>query len=182
MTDLQNDAAPPGGAVVTISAAAFKKWMVECGFEAGTGNPNQEVYFTYKAPKVTIQNTEVTPNWHITAMTSHRDGGDCVNFHFKIEMGKAASHYWHYVVHRGATGTYHWVGDPNPHLPTTNEGGGGAAGDLQKLLANRTEATLKSRVYGLENKMTRKIQARMLKTLKTMVGKLRLTYANGRID
>src|SRR5262245_31491742 len=97
VTDLANDPAPPGGAVVTISAAAFKRWMTACGYDKGPGdNPNQEVYYLKTAESFKTETKDIKPNWHITAMTTLRNGGDCVNFHFKIEIAKETSHYWHY--------------------------------------------------------------------------------------
>lgn len=181
MTDLTNNAAPQNSALVTLTAEAFKYWMTQAGFEEGNANVNQEVFFLYKGTTYTEENKQITPNWHLTAMTTQRDGGDCRNFHFKIEIAKAASHYWHYVIHRDNGGHYHWVGDPNPQNNQTNEGGGGAAGDLVKLAQNRTVCELLARQKNMDNKFKQKQQRALLKKLEQLIGRFRLNYANNRI-
>jgi len=166
-TNLDNPTAPGGGFVLAqLSSAAFIKWMGECGYkEVDQSNPGQVVVMLYKGSVTHVNNTVFTPNWHITAMMD-RLGTRCNNFHFKIESTKATAHYWHYVLHRDAgNGKWCWVGDPNPNLPARNDAGGGAAGNLQELLGNRTLVDVQSRVYGLENKVTRKTQAAMIKKM-----------------
>lgn len=177
--DLKNNPAPGGSALVTVTAAAFKKWMKRCGYQAGDANVNQEVFFIY--PK-TISPGVTPSNWHITAMTTLRDGGDCRNYHFKLEFGKECSHYWHYVIYRhGVTGALSWVGDPNPLLPGTNEGGGGAGNNAQLLLQNRTAVESLANQQGFDSKCTQRIQRQMLVKLQQMITGQILTYAGNRI-
>jgi hypothetical protein len=181
LTDLDNPAAPGGSTLVTVSAAAFKLWMTRCGFTEGTGNPHQEVFFIQSRPTVTIGTKVVTPNWHITAMTTLRNGGDCINFHFKVEIGKAASHYWHYVANRHGL-NFVWVGHPNPLLATTNQGGGGAASNAVALAANRESTRRVAVLHDLDNKVTKSTQAQMMRTLRKLVTDGRLTFAANRVD
>ena len=101
------------------------------------------------------------------------------NVHFKMEVGKAASHYWHYVLHRDpATQTWHWVGDQTPGYGAhvTNQGGGGAAGDVRKLAENLTIAQVQARAHGLDDKMSRKIQDRLTAVLSKWDKAGRLAY------
>ena len=124
---LDQDDLPAVGQQVTLSADVFKRWMKKCGYKEATANPNQEVFFVSTGTPFEADGKKITPNWHITAMTTLRNGGDCRNFHFKIEVAKEKSHYWHYVVYRDtANGTWHWVGDRGANA--NNQGGGGAAG------------------------------------------------------
>lgn len=181
ITDLDNPIAPGGGALVTISVAAFMKWMSGCHFQRATANVNQEVYFIHQGSPRMIGNALVTPNWHITAMTTFRVGGDCRNFHFKVEIGKAASHYWHYVVHRDTNGQFVWVGDPNPHNGATNQGGGGAAGNLMLLKQNLDETESVARQHGIDGKCGKRTQQQMMRALWTLVNNGTLVLANGRI-
>lgn len=183
LTDLDNPVAPGGSTKITISVDAFKRWMRQSGFIEAMANVNQEVFFIHQGPSRMIDNQLVTPNWHITAMTTQRSGGDCRNFHFKIEIGKAASHYWHYVVHYHPTAqTFAWVGDPNPLAPSTNQGGGGAAGNLQLLKQNLEETESTARIYGLDGVVTKRTQVKMLRVLKQMVDSRSLTLNGTRID
>lgn len=182
MIDLNNPPAPVGGALVTITAEAFRHWMGRCGFAAGAANVNQEVYFIYTSDISVVNGRKIQPNWHITAMTTYRNGGDCINFHFKVEIGKAASHYWHYVIHQDAGGNLMWVGAPNPNIPETNEGGGGAAGDIRLLRENKTLAISQARIYGLDKGCNRATQARMIAKLSQLINCRQLALIGDRIE
>ena len=105
--------APVGTNLVTVSAAAFKKWMGSvCKFEKTTfDNPSQEVYYINKSTIIIGESSSIA-NCHITAMLTGRSGGDCRNFHFKIEFGKSNQHYWHYrLYHNPTTGNFVWGAD-----------------------------------------------------------------------
>lgn len=182
LTDLDNPTAPPNGQKIEISVDAFMAWMRACHFVRGTANANQEVYFIHRAAQRAIGHTVVTPNWHITAMTHYRSGGDVRNFHFKVEIGKSASHYWHYVIHQKTDGNYAWVGDPNPHNSTTNQGGGGAAGSLILLKQNLDETTSVARQHGIDGKCGKRQQAQMMRTLYALVQSGSLVQTSGHID
>jgi hypothetical protein len=169
-TDLANDQAPGGTAAqVTITVDAFKRWMERMHYsDIDSNNPSQVVVklVTRDSITETSGNKTITyqPNWHLTAMTD-RMKTRCINFHFKIEASKAAAHYWHYVLYRNANNVWSWVGDPNPNNAATNQGGGGAAGDQQALANNLAQVSTTARLHDLDNKVTRKLQARMVKAL-----------------
>lgn len=168
-TDIGNYGAPGGSARATISPRAFRLWMTECGYgEIDTSNPSQVVCILYAGDEVVQGNLRFRPNWHLTAMCD-RMKSKVENFHFKIEATKAAAHYWHYVLHHhAANGTWHWVGAPNPKIPTTNEGGGGAAADIRKLQGNRASVNTEAVRYGLENKVNQDRQNELLAKLNTL--------------
>lgn len=182
LTDLDNPTAPPGGQKVDISVKAFMAWMNACHLQRGTANAMQEVYFIHKGSPRKIGYGLVTPNWHITAMTQYRSGGDVRNFHFKVEIGKSASHYWHYVIHKKPDGNFVWVGDPNPQNGATNEGGGKAAGNLILLRKNREETASVARQHGIDGKCGKRVQARMMRTLYAMIQNRQLVNNGARID
>lgn len=180
LTDLDNPLAPPGSSKVEISADAFVAWMQKLRYTTGHSNPNQIVYFISKASDITAGSKTYTPNWHLTAMLQHRSGGDVRNFHFKVEMAKAASHYWHYVIHDHA-GEFVWVGDPNPHIPATNQGGGGAGSDPRVLAGNLQKTEAAARSHGIDGRVTKRTQAYMMRVLKGMIGGGDLAYGGGHI-
>lgn len=181
LTDLDNSLAPAGSTLVTISAVAFCNWMKKCRYTEGIGNPGQEVFFIKKLSSISVNGKQYEPNWHITAMLAHRVGGNCQNFHFKVEMAKASSHYWHYVVHE-LSGHFFWVGSPGPLIPHTNEGGGGAGANHQLLIANRTRTETAARSHQLDGLVTKKTQAQMMRTLRSMIKAGTLTAAAGQIS
>lgn len=172
MHDLGFNPAPANAAQAQITGKLFKKWMKACngGLTIDDGNPFQIVAYlaegtTFTASTTTGGDKKITPNWHLTMMSAENDrhSTKSKNFHFKIEVGKAASHYWHYVLYRDAAAkTWHWVGDQTPKFDVqTNQGGGGAAGDMQKLLENLTLAQSQARATGLDGKMSKKIQNKL---------------------
>lgn len=171
-TDIGNYDAPGGSARATISPKAFIKWMSECGYgEIDSNNPGQVVCMLHTGAQVVQGNLTFRPNWHLTAMCD-RMKTKVENFHFKIEATKAAAHYWHYVLHYHDTNrTWHWVGAPNPKIPTTNEGGGGAADNLRILQGNRRAVDTEAVRYGLDNKVDQTLQRRLLATLNDLTGK-----------
>ena len=176
LTDLNESPPPAGSTLVTITAAAFIIWMKACGYKKGDENPNQEVFFIQRLPNIKIrEEKEYTPNWHITAMLVHRQGGNCRNFHFKVEMGKAAAHYWHYVIHEH-NGNFVWVGDPNPLCLTTNEGGGGAGASNVLIRKNRADTQAAARVHQLDGLVNRNTQLQMMRVLKRLITKDQLGY------
>jgi hypothetical protein len=167
MHDLDNPGPPPGGAQANITGQLFKRWMTSCGAKRiDEGNAFQIVAILVESAKETVGNAECTPNWHLTMM-GNRDSTVSVNFHFKIEIGKPFSHYWHYVLHRvAATQTWYWVGDPNPQIAATNQGGGGAGGNIQLLKSNFTLVEMEMRRRSaLENGMSKKIRNRFVNKL-----------------
>jgi hypothetical protein len=169
MHDLDNPAAPANGVQANITGQLFKRWMKSCGaIRIDEGNAYQIVAILVESAKETVGNVEFTPNWHLTMM-GNRDSTVSVNFHFKIEIGKPFSHYWHYVLHRvAATQTWYWVGDASPHIPTTNQGGGGAGNDIQALRANYSLVQMASRSNNrtaIENGMSKKKQNKLVAKL-----------------
>jgi hypothetical protein len=177
-TDLDNATAPAGARLAKMNPKAFILWMKECGYkDVDTNNPKQVVVKLYVGETLDLDSIKIEPNWHITAMTD-RNKTVCNNFHFKVEVTKAAAHYWHYNLYYHAMNhTWHWVGDPNPNLAGTNEAGGGAASDLGKLRANRALVDMHARVHGMDNKVTKKNQEKMLTKLKQLTD--RGTIAQG---
>lgn len=188
MHDLGFNPAPANGALAQITGALFKAWMKACngGLTIDDQNPFQIVAYlaqgrTFSQTTPTGGTKEITPNWHLTMMSADNDRNSekSKNFHFKMEVGKAASHYWHYVLHRDpATQTWHWVGDQTPGYGAhvTNQGGGGAAGDVRKLAENLTIAQVQARAHGLDDKMSRKIQDRLTAVLSKWDKAGRLAY------
>lgn len=168
-TDIGNDAAPIGAVQATLSGNAFKRWLESCGSKrVDTGNAHQIVAYIFAGDEVVQDNLRFTPNWHLTAMTD-RLQTTCRNFHFKIEATKAAAHYWHYVLYRhGANGTWHWVGDANPKIPTRNDAGGGASDNEHLLDGNRALVNLAAQQYGLTNKVTIALQQKMVNRLQKL--------------
>lgn len=173
LTDLDCPQAPVNGTQVTISRDAFVRWMRECEYPAGNASPFQEVHFIWRGATVLVDDRAVTPNWHVTAMTTFRNGGNCRNFHFKIEVAKAASHYWHYVVYDDGNGNFVFVGDMRNG---TNEGGGGANGDHIALRANKSKTAVAARPYSAEWRCTKRTQQLMLQRLQKMVRSGWLNY------
>lgn len=181
LTDLDNPTAPGGANKITMATSAFKTWMKAMRFREGISNPKQEVFFLKEMSKLKSGHHEYVPNWHITAMLVHRQGGDVRNWHFKVEMGKAAAHYWHYVIYEHH-GDFIWVGDPNPLLPATNQGGGGAGANQQLLTANYNETESSARQHGLDATVGKQTQQKMMKKLKSMTTSGVLNHAGDRID
>src|SRR5688572_8382965 len=100
MPDLDNPAAPPGGAQANITGQLFKRWMKSCGAKrTDEGNAYQIVAILVESAEETVGDAKITPNWHLTMM-GDRNSTVSRNFHFKVEIGKPFSHYWHYVLHR----------------------------------------------------------------------------------
>lgn len=124
MHDLGFNAAPANGALAQVTGALFKAWMKACngGLRIDGDNPFQIVAYlaegkTFDQTTPTGGTKQITPNWHLTMMSAENDRNSekSKNFHFKMEVGKAASHYWHYVLYRDAAAkTWHWVGDQTP--------------------------------------------------------------------
>ena len=167
MYDLDNPAAPTGGVKTDITGTLFKRWMTSCGAtRTDEGNAYQIVAMLYEGALETIGNAQMTPNWHLTMM-GNRDSTVSVNFHFKIEIGKPFSHYWHYTLHRvAADRSWHWVGDANPHIPETNQGGGGAGTDHLRLKSNLTLVQMEARQrHALEKFMNKKFQNKLVAKL-----------------
>jgi hypothetical protein len=182
LTDLDNAVAPPGSTLVTITASAFITWMTACRYEKGAESVFQEVFFIKKFTPIRLgEDVQYTPNWHITAMLVYRSGGDCRNFHFKVEMGKSASHYWHYVIHEH-NGNFIWVGDPSPLIPATNEGGGGAGANALLLAQNRESTQTAARGHQLDGLVTKSTQLQMMRTLKRLTSNSILHYDAGRVE
>ncbi len=178
---LDQEDLPAAGEPVTASAKVFKRWMAKCGYTEATANPNQEVFFVATGTPIEAEGKKITPNWHITAMTTLRDGGDCRNFHFKIEVAKEKSHYWHYVIYRDtATGSFHWVGDRGDNA--NNQGGGGASGSVLALAANLSQVESTARALLMDDKMSKKIQRRIIVVLSKMVTAGEAHYGNQRLD
>jgi hypothetical protein len=177
MHDIGFNPPPASGALAQVTGSLFKAWMKACngGLTIDDQNPFQIV--AYLAQGTTFTTTgektgtqQITPNWHLTMMSGKddRNSSKSKNFHFKIEVGKASSHYWHYVLYRdAATQSWHWVGDQTPGYGThvTNQGGGGAAGDVLKLAENLTIAQVQARAHGLDGKMSKKIQNKLTAVL-----------------
>jgi len=164
MYDLDNPAAPAGGVQANITGTLFQRWMKSCGGTCDSTNPYQIVAMLSEGDKVTIGDAEVKPNWHLTMMSDDRGSAVSRNFHFKVEIGKACSHYWHYVLYRvAATHTWQWVGDRNTLITTevTNQGGGGGGSDATAVKSNLTLVTMQARVYKMEDKMSKKIQNKL---------------------
>src|SRR4051812_41631014 len=110
MEDLGNYPPPPGAVQANISGTLFTKWMKKfTGNEncCDSSNPFQIVAMLYtKTTK--WGDLEISPNWHLTMM-GDRHSTVSKNFHFKVEIGKPISHYWHYVLYRdAATKTWSW--------------------------------------------------------------------------
>jgi len=162
MHDLNNPAAPQGGVQANISGTLFTRWMRKCGaVRVDEGNPYQIVAILVES---STKSGVDTPNWHLTMMSDVRDSSVSKNFHFKIEIGKVSSHYWHYVLYRVANNqSWHWVGDRNTLITSedTNQGGGGGGSDIMVVKSNLSLVTMQARTYGLEDKMSRKIQNRL---------------------
>ena len=166
---LDNPNAPGGGAVqVQITGTLFTRWMKACGADRIDGsNAFQIVAILVQDEWKSHDNGGGTPpNWHLTMM-GNRDSTVSENFHFKVEIGKPFSHYWHYVLYRNAaTHTWSWVGDPNPLIPATNQGGGGAGNNLQLVKSNLSlvEMAIRQRSK-LETGMSNKKRDSLLKKL-----------------
>lgn len=169
---LDNPAAPGGGAVQThITGTLFKRWMKACGSpRIDDGNPFQIVAILVQdkwqdhEPGAALGSS--APNWHLTMM-GDRQSTVSINFHFKVEIGKPFSHYWHYVLHRNpGTQKWSWVGDPNSLIPATNQGGGGAGNNHQLLKSNLSlvEMAVRGRPT-LEAGMNNKKRNNLLKKL-----------------
>jgi hypothetical protein len=191
MHDLGFNPAPANAAQAQITGDLFKAWMKACngGLTIDEGNPFQIVAYlaqgkTFSSTTPTGGTKQITPNWHLTMMSGadDRNSTKSKNFHFKMEVGKAASHYWHYVLYRNAADkTWHWVGDQTPQFDEqTNQGGGGAAGDMQKLLENLTVAQVQARAHGLDDKMSKKIQNKLTTVLSQWDKAGRLAYVPGK--
>jgi hypothetical protein len=109
-TDLDNTTAPAGALLTKLHPKAFILWMKD----ADTANPHQVVVKLHVGKTLDLDSIKIEPNWHITAMTD-RTKTVCNNFHFKVEVTKAAAHYWHHnLYYHPVNHTWHWVGDPNP--------------------------------------------------------------------
>lgn len=168
-TDIGNNPAPAGATQATISPKLFKRWMtlINPSMRIDEGNPNQVVAMLKEIPAIVNGNIEIRPNWHLTAMTD-RAGFRCNNFHFKIEVTKAAAHFWHYVLYyHSGNRTWHWVGDTG-NIANRNDAGGGAAGDVQLLNANRALVDSVAALHGLTDKVTIARQDVMLTYLKKL--------------
>lgn len=161
--DLDNPAAPAGGAQANITGVLFDRWMKSCGATTDGSNPYQIVAMLSVGKTVQIGNAEMKPNWHLTMM-GDRESKVSENFHFKIEIGKACSHYWHYVLYRvAATKTWHWVGDRNALVTSevTNQGGGGAGSSASALKSNLSLVTMQARIHSMDTLMSRKVQNKL---------------------
>ncbi|MDT7950714.1 MAG: hypothetical protein RQ966_04335 [Acetobacteraceae bacterium] len=156
-----------------ITGTLFTRWMKACGaVRIDDGNAFQIVAILIQDKWGEHEAGHGTgsspPNWHLTMM-GNRDSTVSINFHFKAEIGKPFSHYWHYVLHRDAAAhTWHWVGDPNPQIPATNQGGGGAGANHQLLKSNLSlvEMALRGRSTletGMNNKKRNKLLAKLNK-------------------
>lgn len=167
MESLGNYPAPPNAVQADISGTLFVNWMKkftgnkDC---CDSTNPFQIVAMLY-SKTVTSGDLEIRPNWHLTMM-GDRNSTVSENFHFKVEIGKPISHYWHYVLYRNpTTKTWSWVGSANPLLPTTNQGGGGAGNNADLLKSNLSLVTSTARQQSMDDKMSKKIQDRMVAIL-----------------
>ncbi|WP_020407513.1 hypothetical protein [Hahella ganghwensis] len=167
MYDLDNPPAPANGVLTQISGTLFKRWMTSCNAVSVDGtNAFQMVAILCQSEPETLGNAIITPNWHLTMM-GNRDSTISVNFHFKVEIGKPYSHYWHYELYRvAASRTWHWVGHANPLIPETNQGGGGAGSDIQALRSNLTLVQLEARRRrAIEKGMSKSIRDKLLQKL-----------------
>ncbi|WP_137940229.1 hypothetical protein [Chitinivorax sp. B] len=167
MYDLDNPAAPASTTQVHITGTLFKRWMKSCKSpRIDEGNAYQIVAMLLEGKKETLGTAEITPNWHLTMM-GNRDSTVSTNFHFKIEIGKPYSHYWHYVLHRNATTqTWYWVGHPNPNCTATNQGGGGGGSDIQLIRSNLTLVQLEARQRpAMEKGMNKSIRDKLVAKL-----------------
>lgn len=185
---LDNPGAPVGAALTQITGTLFERWMKACGsVRIDPTNPGQIVAILVEDAWKDHEHASgggTPPNWHLTMM-GDRNSTVSENFHFKAEFGKACSHYWHYTLHRNAaTSTWSWVGAPNPQIPATNQGGGGAGANHLLLKSNLTlvELQLRSRP-ALEKAMSNKKRDAMLKTLdKWDAGGIIAANGNGVFD
>jgi hypothetical protein len=167
MEDLGNYAAPQNAVQANISGTLFTKWMIKYTGNANCCDPSNPFQIVAMLSTKTVNwgGMEIKPNWHLTMM-GNRDSTVSINFHFKVEIGKPISHYWHYVLYRDpGTKTWSWVGDANPLIPATNQGGGGAGNDVQLLKSNLSLVTSVARQQNMDGQMTKKIQNKMVAVL-----------------
>lgn len=186
MESLGNPPVPAGAAIAQITGNLFKNWMKKAtkNLNVSDNNPFQIVAYLYQKADMTVGNEKITPNWHLTMMSDFRDCSVSKNFHFKIEIGKPYSHYWHYVLCRHpGTQTWSWAGAANPQIATTNQGGGGAGASQQKLNENYTLVLSQARQQQMDGQVTSRSINRLV-TLLTQAdqgGKL-LVLPNGTWD
>jgi len=177
---LPGTAAPATATEILVSQAAFKRWMgTVMGYEAmPADNPGQECYYIAKKDGM-VNGTPDVLNCHITAMLRHRDAGPCRNFHFKIQMGKSSSHYWHYKLYRNTAGNFLWGADVNA-ATGTNQAGGGAGDDIDKVRLNLLDVEKDCAKYGfkVEDYMNNGTLSGTLKKLKDNMHKFHLDGAN----